>query len=433
MNMRDSTPALAMLRRSLEEAMHPQTVGQILARRGLNAHYQPIVQLRNGAVIGHESLIRGPVDSPLRLPDALFKAAHTEGLSFELELACVQEGLRSWVLHQPDKRLFLNLSASALVKAVERTSISGFLKTLQAVDVSPAALVVEITEHERITEIPRLIEVAQALRSQGLRFALDDFGDGRSSLRLWAELRPEIVKIDRFFVHGLHDEAFKVQTLKGLSRFAETFGTVLLAEGIETEAELEIVRDLGVELGQGYFPVSYTHLDVYKRQVDDRALVLGPPHGGAFVGGAPERRALDRRAARVMGVDLDHPAEAVDLVGVPGGIEAFVMLVPAVAHRVALAQAPAGLVRVGPVGALEVVDEVLFAGQVGAPWRDATGTVVQRAEHAAARGVGCGLHQAVTRRRPGHRDGRVGRDAACPGAGFCLLYTSKSAAEARSH
>ena len=74
MNMRDSTPALAMLRRSLEEAMHPQTVGQILARRGLNAHYQPIVQLRNGAVIGHESLIRGPVDSPLRLPDALFKA-----------------------------------------------------------------------------------------------------------------------------------------------------------------------------------------------------------------------------------------------------------------------------------------------------------------------------------------------------------------------
>lgn len=252
MNMRDSAPALAALRRSLDEALQRRTVGQILAKRDLNAHYQPIVQLKSGAVIGHESLIRGPVDSPLRLPDALFRAAEREGLSFELELACVQEGLRSWVQHQRDKRLFLNLSGGALVRAVERTSISGFLKTLQAVDVSPAALVVEITEHERITEIPRLIEVAQALRSQGLRFALDDFGDGRSSLRLWAELRPEVVKIDRFFVHGLHDEAFKVQTLKGLSRFAETFGTVLLAEGIETEAELEIVRDLGIELGQGY-------------------------------------------------------------------------------------------------------------------------------------------------------------------------------------
>ena len=253
MNMRDPAPALAMLRRSLDEAVHPQTVRQILAKRGLNAHYQPIVQLKNAVVIGHESLIRGPVDSPLRLPDALFKAAHTEDLSFELEMACVQEGLRSWVLHERDKRLFLNLSAGTLVKAVERTSISDFLKSLQALDIAPAAVVVEITEHERITEIPRLIEVAQALRSQGLRFALDDFGDGRSSLRLWAELRPEIVKIDRFFVHGLHDEALKVQTLKGLSRFAETFGTVLLAEGIETADELEVVRDLGIELGQGYF------------------------------------------------------------------------------------------------------------------------------------------------------------------------------------
>ena len=76
-------------------------------------------------MIGHEGLIRGPVDSPLRLPDALLKAAHTEGLSFELELACVQEGLRSWVLRQPDKRLLLNLSAGALVKALERTTIAG--------------------------------------------------------------------------------------------------------------------------------------------------------------------------------------------------------------------------------------------------------------------------------------------------------------------
>jgi diguanylate cyclase (GGDEF)-like protein len=252
-NMRDPAPALAMLRRSLNEAVHPHTVGQVLARRALQAHYQPIVHLSNGAVVGHESLIRGPIDSPLRMPDALFRAAHAEGLGVELELACVREGLRSWVLHQRDKRLFLNLSASALVKAVERTSVPGFLKELQALDVSPAALVIEITEHERITDMPRLIDLAQALRSQGLRFALDDFGDGRSSLRLWAELRPEIVKIDRYFVQGLHDEACKVQTLKGLSRFAETFGTVLLAEGIETEAELKVIRDLGIELGQGYF------------------------------------------------------------------------------------------------------------------------------------------------------------------------------------
>ncbi len=99
----------------------------------------------------------------------------------------------------------------------------------------------------------RSLSDASELRSQGLRFALDDFGDGRSSLRLWAELRPEFVKIDKYFIHDLPDQAVKVQTLKGLTRFAETFGTVLVAEGIETDAELQIVRDLGIELGQGYF------------------------------------------------------------------------------------------------------------------------------------------------------------------------------------
>jgi EAL domain-containing protein (putative c-di-GMP-specific phosphodiesterase class I)/GGDEF domain-containing protein len=203
--------------------------------------------------MGHESLIRGPVDSPLRLPDALFQAARAEGLSVELEQACLHEGLRSWAMHSRDKRLFVNLSAHGIVEMMDRLSLPALMKTLDAAAVTPAALVIEITEHERVTDLPRLIEVASCLRAQGFRFALDDFGDGRSSLRLWAELRPEIVKIDKYFIHDLQNRAVKVQTLKGLTRFAEIFGTALVAEGIETESELEIVRDLGIELGQGYF------------------------------------------------------------------------------------------------------------------------------------------------------------------------------------
>jgi diguanylate cyclase (GGDEF)-like protein len=193
------------------------------------------------------------LDSPLRAPDALFQAARAEDLTLELEQACLREGLRSWVAHSQGRRLFLNLSARAIVEMVNRMSLPGVMNALEAAQVAPAALVIEITEHEHITDLPRLLEAASVLRAQGLRFALDDFGDGRSSLRLWAELRPEIVKIDKYFIHGIQDEAVKVQTLKGLMRFAETFGTSLVAEGIETEAELQVVRDLGIELGQGYF------------------------------------------------------------------------------------------------------------------------------------------------------------------------------------
>lgn len=248
-----STPALKAMRRSLDEALRVQTVTQVLARKALQAHYQPIAELKTGAIVGHESLIRGPLDSPLQFPDALFTAARSEGLTIELERACLIEGLRSWACHPQDKRLFVNLSAQTLVTMVDQMSLSGVMQALQDLAIAPSALVIEITEHERVTDMPRLIKVGTDLRAAGLRFALDDFGDGRSSLRLWAELRPEIVKIDKYFVHDVHTNAIKVQTLKGLTRLAETFGTLLVAEGIENDAELKIVRDLGIDFGQGYF------------------------------------------------------------------------------------------------------------------------------------------------------------------------------------
>jgi diguanylate cyclase (GGDEF)-like protein len=228
------------------------TASELLAGRVLRAHYQPIVQLKDGKVVAHESLIRLPPESVLRSPDELFRAARVEGITVQLEQACLDEGIRSWVRQAHDKRLFINLSAFAIIEMVDRLTVPGIMRALKAENMAPTALVIEVTEHERVADLPRLIAAAAALRAQGLRFALDDFGDGRSSLRLWAELRPEIVKIDKYFIHDLHNQAVKVQTLKGLARFAETFGTTLVAEGIESDAELRIVRDLGIELGQGW-------------------------------------------------------------------------------------------------------------------------------------------------------------------------------------
>jgi diguanylate cyclase (GGDEF)-like protein len=243
---------MVAMRRHVDDALKPQTVAQVLARGALQAHFQPIVDLKSGQVAAHESLIRGPLDTPLRSPDALFRQARVEELTLALEKACLERGLRTWSRHAKDRRLFLNLSAHAVVRMVSDMTEAGVFKTLRDAGIDPAALVIEITEHEHVSDLPRLIQVAGELRARGLRFALDDFGDGRSSLRLWAELRPEFVKIDKYFVHDLHNQAVKVQTLKGLTRFAETFGTLLVAEGIEEEAELMVVRDLGIALGQGY-------------------------------------------------------------------------------------------------------------------------------------------------------------------------------------
>jgi diguanylate cyclase (GGDEF)-like protein len=237
----------------LDSAPALRNAQAILASGTLRAHYQPIVALKDGKVVAHESLIRLPGHAALRSPDDFFKAARAEGLTVKAEQACLDEGIRAWVACKPDTRLFVNLSAYAIIEMVDRLGVGGVIRALHAAQIAPSALVIEITEHEHVTDLPRLVATATALRAAGLRFALDDFGDGRSSLRLWAELRPEIVKIDKYFIHDVATEPVKVQTLRGLARFAETSGTTLVAEGIETADELRVVRDLGIELGQGWF------------------------------------------------------------------------------------------------------------------------------------------------------------------------------------
>lgn len=126
----------------------------------------------------------------------------------------------------------------------------------------------EITEHEHISDVDALLRVAKEMYGWGISCALDDFGDGRSSLRLWAELTPDIVKIDKYFTRELSTHAKKLQTLRTIMQIADIFGTSLVAEGIETADDLRAVRHLGINYGQGY--------------------LLGRPDGDPYVEPEPE-------------------------------------------------------------------------------------------------------------------------------------------------
>ena len=111
------------------------------------------------------------------------------------------------------------------------------------------AVVIEITEHARIESYPALRE---AFRSTDARVAVDDAGAGFASLRHILELRPDIVKLDIGLVRGIDGDPARQAMAAGLCEFAEQTGTTLIAEGIETEAEAEAVRCLGVRYLQGY-------------------------------------------------------------------------------------------------------------------------------------------------------------------------------------
>jgi GGDEF domain-containing protein len=103
-----------------------------------------------------------------------------------------------------------------------------------------------------VRDVEALAGAVARLRRHKVALALDDFGDGRSSLRLWSELKPEIVKIDKYFTRHLSQHAEKLQTLRALLQISQTLGASLVAEGIESTEDLHLVRDLGIGLGQGW-------------------------------------------------------------------------------------------------------------------------------------------------------------------------------------
>lgn len=229
-----------------------RSVLQLIEQRALKIHFQPIVELAGGAVFGHEALVRPPAGCLWPTPDQLFAAAREQQVSHRLEAECVHGAFAAWARHAAPGKLFVNLSAGALIDVLQTQDFRALVSAAAGEGVAAASLVIELTEHEHVRDTQALLAAVQPLREQGVALALDDFGDGRSSLRLWSELKPELVKIDKFFTREVARKGEKLQTWRALLQIAETFGTRIVAEGIESDDELRLLRDLGVPLGQGF-------------------------------------------------------------------------------------------------------------------------------------------------------------------------------------
>jgi EAL domain-containing protein (putative c-di-GMP-specific phosphodiesterase class I)/GGDEF domain-containing protein len=221
----------------------------ILGGDRLKPHFQPILDLRTGKVFGFEGLIRGPSDSLLHAPLNLFKVAGLCGLLVETELACCRSLARAYAATGQSHRLFLNVSPGSLA----HPGFQDFLQwQLPALGLAPGQIVIELTENQPTYAFDLLLETANRFRTMGYALAMDDLGEGFSSLRLWSELRPEYVKIDLHFVQGVSQDPVKLQFLRSLRDIAGSTGAQVVAEGIESEADLATLRDLGLDHGQGY-------------------------------------------------------------------------------------------------------------------------------------------------------------------------------------
>ncbi|APW42369.1 GGDEF domain-containing protein [Rhodoferax saidenbachensis] len=264
---------------------------KLLQERRLYPVFQPIVNLEGAAVYAHEALIRGPQGTALHTPDALLRAAAEEDLGNKFEYACVVAAMQAWGQLKAPGRLFVNISANALTELHAQHGQSNLSRLISSFGILPRMLVLEITEHERVADMDHLAVVVQQARAAGVSLALDDFGDGRSSLRLWSQLKPEIVKIDKYFTKDISAHGDKLKTIQALQQIASVFGSELVAEGIETADDLRVLRDLGIHYGQGYFlghpdrqPIKYLGVDAL-RVLRERQVVVFPELSRSSQGG----------------------------------------------------------------------------------------------------------------------------------------------------
>jgi EAL domain-containing protein (putative c-di-GMP-specific phosphodiesterase class I) len=223
---------------------------RILLEKRIECHYEPIVQLKDLTVIGYEGLARGPVDSPLRYPTALFDTAEIVGLDYELDSLCRQLALQGARDLTRDTKLFINcLPASVHDPLFQPARIR---EALGALGLAPADLVLEISERQAITSYAVFRDAIATFTAMGFGIAVDDMGAGYSSLATALELRPGFLKIDRSLITGIDGDPPRQELVRAIQVLAKRTGAVVVAEGIENEAELEALSDLGVDCGQGY-------------------------------------------------------------------------------------------------------------------------------------------------------------------------------------
>lgn len=225
-----------------ERAGKRARIESVLAGDGMQIAFQPIVDLEGGGVVGHEALARFTCE-PRRTPDRWFAEAHEVGLGLQLELAAVRLACERAGVLPPGTYLSVNVSPAAAVSP----------ELLTLLDAAPVQeIVLEVTEHAPVEDYRRFQRDLRGVRARGARLAVDDAGAGFASLRHILDLRAELIKLDPSLTHDLDTDRGRRSMATALIDFGREMGVAILAEGIESGAQCEELRRLGVRYGQGF-------------------------------------------------------------------------------------------------------------------------------------------------------------------------------------
>ncbi len=239
----------------------------VIKNRSIRTFFQPIFTADKLDLYGFEALSRGVSESGNLIPPVeLFKKAKILNLQFSLDRLTREKAIESAKSQKVDNyRIFINFTPTSIYNPKE--CLSTTVAIANKLNFDPKNLVFEVVESEKVDDLDHLASILNYYRSKGFKTALDDFGEGYSSLKMLEALSPDYIKIDMHFVRNIHNESFKRTIVSSIVSAAKRMGINTIAEGIETKEEYLTVVELGVDFVQGYLfakPTEDINIEAYK-------------------------------------------------------------------------------------------------------------------------------------------------------------------------
>jgi diguanylate cyclase (GGDEF)-like protein len=233
--------------------LNEATIGDLLAANRLTCHFQPIVNRQQGRIFAYEALCRTVGSNPFDTIEELFFTAGHCGMILPLDMRCRENAMAlasSQGLADSNTLLFINICPTSLLHPDHSAGSTGLLANRY--EIPKGNIVLEITEHEAVSNYNLFRKAIDHYRSKGFRIAIDDFGAGYGGLKMLSVLEPDFVKIDRHFFKDSPKSSINFNLIDAIATACHRIGIEVIAEGIETEKDLQICRDIGIELVQGY-------------------------------------------------------------------------------------------------------------------------------------------------------------------------------------
>ena len=218
----------------------------IICHQALTSHFQPIVDARNHEIFAYEALVRGVnPDGSLMFPGALFSKSERNGMTFTLDRLARESALKTAAVKKIRQNLFINFVPTAVYDP--HFCLESTVRWARQLEFDPSRIVFEVVETERVNDKKHLLDILSFYREQGFQIALDDVGEGYSSLNMLIDIRPDFIKIDRQLIDGIDQNTLKQSLYTALYKSAADHGIKVLAEGIERKEELEFLQSTGVD------------------------------------------------------------------------------------------------------------------------------------------------------------------------------------------